>query len=594
MTLPPARGLRNALRAVLPGVLCLFVCASAQAYIYWPSNGSGIVGPGQQPSAVESANLDGTNPQPVPGAPEFSSFASDGTHLYGTSGLGPTIARLGVDGTGLSSSFIQIPTPSCNSFGPQTPEANSIAVDGSHIFWTDIANGTIGRAGIDGSAPNDQFLAVYRPCGAGGFGLNQGPGGVAGAGGHVYWSDTDDGKIGRANVDGTGVNAAFISGATYPTTVAASGSDVYWSNNPIAGGGWTIGHAQLDATGAVIPASVNQNFITGVGNNAGLAVYGGFLYFDDNDGWIGRATLDGGSIIRHFVQDGESGSVGGSITVDGGQSSPTTTTASCAAPLLDVIEEPLDGDVVNIRPGTICTFTVRDTSAAPRPVGGTVSFTQSPIEGKWDTAKGSIDAPSASCQLAPTSTPGRSSCKIGYHTNPDAAGFVHGARRVTVTVSYGGEPAHNASGGGAVTLPLRIVHNCGQGYGDSLLVVCDERGNVVNGASNQIAPSFRARSKTFKIGVGVVTLSVPTCLSAGRRNPLRLVFAATSTAATVVQRVLFAIGRGRSVAARHNPFTVQLKFPSGRHHAPVTLVAKVVLTAPQRRVKTVRWPLRLC
>ncbi|HUO69670.1 MAG TPA: hypothetical protein VMU39_02750 [Solirubrobacteraceae bacterium] len=590
MSSPRVRGVRT---AILAGVLSLSVSASANAYIYWPGSGSGVVQPGQALAGLESANLDASNVQPVPGTPQFEYVVSDGTYLYGSGGFDAKIGRVGVGGTGLNSAFVTAATPSCGSF-PQTPSVSSVAVDGSHIFWTDIANGTIGRAGIDGSAPNDQFLAVYRPCGPGGFGLNQGPGGLAVAGGRVYWSDTDDGKVGRANVDGTGVSAAFISGATYPTSVAASGTDVYWSNNPITGGGWTIGHAHLDATGAVIPASVSQSFITGVGNNAALAVFGGFLYFDDNDGWIGRSTLDGSSIIRHFVQDGESGSLGGPIAVDAGQSSPTTTSAACGASSLDVIEEPVDGTALNMLPGTICTVTVRDSSAAPRPVGGTVTFTVSPIEGKWDTPKGSSEGPSAGCQLVPSSTPGLSSCKIGYHTNPDATGFVHGARLLTLSASYGGESAHNASSAGAVTIPLRIVHNCGVGPGDAAFIVCDANGNVVNGASNWLLPSFASRLKTFKLGFGVATVWVPTCLLAGRRNPARLVFATTSTAPTVVQRVLFAVGRGRSVTAKHNPFTVELKFPAGRHHAKVTLVATLVVTAPHRTTKTIRWPLRLC
>jgi hypothetical protein len=500
MTSSLARCRRPTLLAALTGLLWLLVCASARAYIYWPSSGSGVVQPGQQRSGLESSNLDGTNVQTVPGAPELSGFASDGTYIYGTDGLSSIIARFGLDGTGLRT-LVHIPTPSCDS-PAERPEAGSIALDGSHIFWTDIANGTIGRARIDGSAPNGQFLAVYKPCGSGGFGLNQGPGGVAVGGGHIYRSDTDDGEIGRANVDGTGVSAAFITGATYPTIVAASGSDVYWSNNPIFGGGWTIGHAHLDVTGAVIPASVSQSFITGVGNNAGLAVYGGSLYFDDNDGWIGRSTLDGSSIIRHFVQDGEVGSLGGPIAVDAGQSSPSTTSGACGVPLIDAIEEPVDGDIVNMLPGTICTFSVRDGSTRPRPVNGAVLFRQSPMEGVWDTPRGSIDAASASCQLVHSSTPGVSSCKIGYHTTPDANGFVRRAKQVTFSFSYGGEPAHSSSRAGAIRLRLRIVHVCDGGHFVGTYVVCDAHGNVVNGASNLVNVPFASRSETFNVASG--------------------------------------------------------------------------------------------
>src|SRR5262249_54290842 len=153
--------------------------------------------------------------------------------------------------------------------------------------------GTIGRANLDGSGADDQFIAAYYPCGTAGFGRDSGPGGVAVDGGHVYWSDPDNGTIGRANLDGSGVTQTFITGAQQPASVGASGSDVYWSNTPILGGGNSIGHAQLDGSGALIPASVNQSFITGVRGDAALTIYNGALWFDDGDGWIGRANLDG-------------------------------------------------------------------------------------------------------------------------------------------------------------------------------------------------------------------------------------------------------------------------------------------------------------
>jgi hypothetical protein len=79
-----------------------------------------------------------------------------------------------------------------------------------------------------------------------------------------------------------------------------------------------------------------------------------------------------------------------------------------------------------------------------------------------------------------------------------------------------------------------------------------------------------------------------------RRQPVKLAFATTTTISVVVQRAVFAAGRGHSVAAKHNPFTAQLKFPAGRHHARFTLAARIFVTAPHHTVRTIRWPLRLC
>ena len=79
---------------------------------------------------------------------------------------------------------------------------------------------------------------------------------------HLYWTNFNTGTIGRANVDGTGANQGFITGASLPVGVAVDAAHVYWTNV----GTGTIGRANLDGTGA------NQSFITGARDPAGVAV----------------------------------------------------------------------------------------------------------------------------------------------------------------------------------------------------------------------------------------------------------------------------------------------------------------------------------
>ena len=84
------------------------------------------------------------------------------------------------------------------------------------------------------------------------------PQGVAVNAGHVYWSNDAGGSIGRANLDGSGVNQGFITGANHPDLMAIDGGHIYWANESAN----TIGRANLDGSG------VNESFITGASHAA--------------------------------------------------------------------------------------------------------------------------------------------------------------------------------------------------------------------------------------------------------------------------------------------------------------------------------------
>ena len=95
---------------------------------------------------------------------------------------------------------------------------------------------------------------------------NTNPTGVAVDSGHIYWSNwADTGSIGRANLDGTGVNQNFISDAAKPVGVEVDSNDIYWSNYNFG----SIGRANLDGTG------VNQTFIIDSFGTEGLAIDAG-------------------------------------------------------------------------------------------------------------------------------------------------------------------------------------------------------------------------------------------------------------------------------------------------------------------------------
>jgi hypothetical protein len=81
-------------------------------------------------------------------------------------------------------------------------------VDANFVYWSNFAT-TIGRANLDGTGVNQSWIA----------GAND-PRDVAVDANFVYWSNFGSNTIGRANLDGTGVNHSWIAGANFPSGVA--------------------------------------------------------------------------------------------------------------------------------------------------------------------------------------------------------------------------------------------------------------------------------------------------------------------------------------------------------------------------------------
>ena len=147
-----------------------------------------------------------------------------------------------------------------------------------YVYWSND-NGTIGRANLDGSNVNQAF--VTGPTG---------PFGVAVDAGHIYWADYDANTIGRANLDGTNVDEDFIS-ATSPRGVAVDAGHIYWTN-----GNGTIGRANLDG------GSANQSFIPTAPITYGLAINDRHIYWANySTKAIGRANLDGTGVTQSLI-----------------------------------------------------------------------------------------------------------------------------------------------------------------------------------------------------------------------------------------------------------------------------------------------------
>jgi Low-density lipoprotein receptor repeat class B len=160
--------------------------------------------------------------------------------------------------------------------------------NGNFVYWTNQDPGsTIGRAKINGTGVNNNFIG----------GISQ-PRGVATDSRFIYWTDGGPpGSIGRANLDGSGVNHQFITAdVTNPTGIAVTSSGIFWTNE-VGMGGFSIGRANLDGSGS------EGQFINVDLAPCGLAADSNFVYFfDGTDGLgIGRVRLDGSGLDPNFI-----------------------------------------------------------------------------------------------------------------------------------------------------------------------------------------------------------------------------------------------------------------------------------------------------
>ena len=298
-----ARALRVSL--VLAAIGLAAIAPSAGAYVYFAS-GSG------SSMTVSRANLDGSdvNYSFMSG---FSSpiygLAADNSYIYIAEG--DTIGRAHLDGTSRDDSFIS------------TVSARDVTVDGNYIYWTEnVASGGIARANLDGSGVNHDFIKANAPYG------------VAVGADHVYWSNwtapwgIDMGTtVGRAKLDGTEVNQAFVTGAQLPQGIAVDASHIYWANTqwPLVGRYGAIGRASLLGSDPI------QDFMWV--SACGVDVDSKFLYWAETSNTtstglplIGRANLDGTDGDLNFIRGTGSGSC--AIAVDALGPTPTTTTVS--------------------------------------------------------------------------------------------------------------------------------------------------------------------------------------------------------------------------------------------------------------------------
>jgi hypothetical protein len=278
-------------------VALVAVPASASAYIYWPHNRAPA-----RDGAIGRAHVDGSAPNPtlVTGTDGVYAVAVSGTHVYWThstlDGAG-AIGRANLDGSDANPNFIT---------GLHSPRG--IGVEGTHIYWADFdpaapgpgdfGRGLIGRANLDGSDVNQNFIKER------GHGAPPAhPTALAVDRNHIYFSDPAFSVLVIARIDGHGPwRVAEVRGVGIVNGIAAHGAHIYWT--------WTCPNPNIDCARSrgigrmnLNGTALDRNFIDVPAR--GVAVDAQHIYWaeDFERGRIGRANLDGSALDPNFIAD---------------------------------------------------------------------------------------------------------------------------------------------------------------------------------------------------------------------------------------------------------------------------------------------------
>ncbi len=157
-----------------------------------------------------------------------------------------------------------------------------MAINESHIYWANSYEMALGRANIDGTDVDQSFIDT---------GYNV-PCGIASNTSNIFWNRD---SLDRADIFGQNITQPFIP-KVGGCGIAIDGSHIFWADLETR-----IGRANLDGS------DVNPKFITGLNRPCGLAIENGNIYWTQQTvtepGLIGRANLDGSNIDRSFIPD---------------------------------------------------------------------------------------------------------------------------------------------------------------------------------------------------------------------------------------------------------------------------------------------------
>jgi hypothetical protein len=264
-------------------------------------------------SATEKTNGGPAQNGPDPAGPAPAAFmaaSADGKTAYFTSSEKLTNdANTGPEQPPASIGRADLAAPDPQStlkedFLPKHAIGLATSPDGRYLYWVDPSKGTIGRANVETEPPtevDDEFIdpgeteveIVTDPLYEEPFTLNGdsvpryltvAP--CSNGTECIYW--TNRGPVASRRIEGLG------------NTVAPG--------KPVPGAG-SIGRAEIDSSGHLVPDSAKPDFITGASNPQGIAVNPEYLYWANDSpvdqGSVGRAQVDNPlSIEQDYYRSG--------------------------------------------------------------------------------------------------------------------------------------------------------------------------------------------------------------------------------------------------------------------------------------------------
>jgi hypothetical protein len=152
----------------------------------------------------------------------------------------------------------------------------------AYVYWANQGTGTIGRANLDGSRADQAFIAAgSSPCG------------VAVNATHVFWAHA--GGIGRTDLDGSNADLAFITGTGSRCGVVLGQTKMWWANQ----GSDTVAQGNLTGAGQPVHDYVSSAFAHGP---CGVAFDGSHVYWANGHAdTIGRVNFDGQQPTGSFI-----------------------------------------------------------------------------------------------------------------------------------------------------------------------------------------------------------------------------------------------------------------------------------------------------